>query len=350
MEKLNIEGRLIGPGEPPYVIAEIGSNHNGDMDLARRLVDAAVEAGADCAKFQSWSKRSLICKAEYERNTEYADTHRHFGTLEQMCAKYQFTETQHREMADYCRERGITFISTPFSAHEADLLEGLDVPFFKIASMDVPNLPLLEHIGAKGRPVMLSTGMSTVGEVERAVAVLREAGSGPVCVLHCIAVYPPRYADINLLNIPMFQDVFDVPVGFSDHSRGTAIPLASVAVGACVVEKHFTLDKDMKGWDHWVSADPADMAEIVREGRNIALALGGRRRVLCADEQAKKLAFRRSAVAARPLTKGAVLAMDDLDFKRPGTGIGPDEAAYLVGRTLARDLAEDEEMQWNDLL
>ncbi len=349
MEKLNIEGRLIGPGEPPYFIAEIGSNHNGDMDLARRLVDAAVEAGADAAKFQSWSKDSLICKAEYGRNTEYADKHRHFGTLEQMCEKYQFTTDQHREMAAYCREKGITFLSTPFSASEADLLDEQGVPFFKIASMDVNNLPFLEHMGAKGKPIMLSTGMSTVGEVERAVNVLREAGSGPVCVLHCIAVYPPRYEDINLLNIPMLQDVLDVPVGFSDHSRGTAIPLASVAVGACVVEKHFTLDKDMKGWDHWVSADPAEMAAIVNEGRNIAVALGSRKRVLSADEQAKRRVFRRSVVAARALPKGTVLTMDDLDFKRPGTGIGPDEAGYVLGRTLVRDLEHDEELGWDDL-
>lgn len=349
MERLNLNGRLIGPDQPPFVIAEIGSNHNGDMDLCRELIDAALAAGADAVKFQSWSKKSLICKAEYERNTEYADKHRHFGSLKEMCEKYQFTREQHFEIADYCKGKGALFMSTPFSEAEADLLEELDVPCFKIASMDVPHLPLLRHIGAKGRPVILSTGMSDLGEIERALAVLKGAGSGPVSLLHCLSIYPPEMKDVHLRNIPMLQEVFDVPVGFSDHSIGVALPLASVAVGACIVEKHFTLDKDMKGWDHWVSADPQEMEFLVREGRNIFTALGGTVRVVSEAEQAKRKAFRRSAVAARPLAAGTALTMDDVAFKRPGTGIGPDQAEFLVGRTLTRALEEDEEIAWADL-
>lgn len=349
MEKLNIAGRLVGPGEPPYFIAEIGSNHNGDMDLARKLVDAAVEAGADAVKFQSWSKRSLVCREEYARNTKYADTLRHFGTLEEMVEKYQLTPEQHEEIAAYCAEKGALFMSTPFSKSEADMLDALGLPFFKIASMDVNNLPLLAHVGAKGKPVMLSTGMSTLGEVERALAVLREAGAGPVCLLHCIAVYPPKFEDINLKNIPMLEQVFEVPTGFSDHSQGTAIPLAAVAVGACVIEKHFTLDHAMPGWDHWVSADPGEMRQLVADGRNIFAALGSGVRTVNADEQAKKLAFRRCAVAARALPAGHVLEEVDLDFKRPGSGIHPDEVGYIVGRALKRSLDEDDILRWEDL-
>lgn len=230
------------------------------------------------------------------------------------------------------------------------MLDDLGIPFFKIASMDVNNLPLLAHVGAKGKPVMLSTGMSTLGEIERALTVLREAGSGAVCLLHCIAVYPPKYEDINLRNIPMLQRTFDVPVGFSDHSQGTAIPLAAVALGACVLEKHFTLDHAMPGWDHWVSADPAEMRQLVTEGRNIFSALGSEVRTVNADEKAKKFAFRRCCVAARPLPAGHILGEADLDYKRPGAGIHPDETRYLIGRTLKRDLGEDDILHWDDLI
>ena len=349
METISINDKFVGPGHPPFFIAEIGSNHNGDMDLARKLVDAAVDSGADAVKFQSWSKRSLVCKAEFTRNTKYADTFRHFGSLEEMVEKYQLTPQQHREMVAYCAEKGALFISTPFSRREADMLDELGIPFFKIASMDVNNLPLLAHVGAKGKPVLLSTGMSTLGEVECALAVLRKAGSGPVCLLHCIAVYPPKYEDINLRNIPMLQRVFDVPVGFSDHSQGTAIPLAAVAMGACVIEKHFTLDHAMPGWDHWVSADPVEMRQLAAEGRSIFTALGSEVRKINADEQAKKLAFRRCCVAATPLPAGHVLAEEDLDYKRPGSGIHPDETRYVIGRTLKRSLEEDEVLRWEDL-
>jgi N-acetylneuraminate synthase len=267
-----------------------------------------------------------------------------------MIEKYQFTPEQHREVAAYCKERGILFISTPFSKHETDLLDELGVPFFKIASMDVNNLPLLAHIGAKRKPVMLSTGMSTLGEIERALTVLRTAGSGPLCVLHCIAIYPPKYEDINLRNILMLQRVFDIPVGFSDHSQGTAIPLAAVSLGACVIEKHFTLDHAMPGWDHWVSADPTEMRQLTTEGLNIFTALGSEVRTVNADEQAKKKAFRRCCVAAKQLDAGHSLSEADIDFKRPGDGIHPDEIRYLIGRTLKRDLGEDDILRWDDLV
>ena len=350
MEALNVGGRLIGPGQIPYFIAEIGSNHNGDMSLARKLIDAAADAGADAVKFQSWSKHSLISRAEYDRNTSYADTYRHFGSLEEMVEKYQLTPAQHVEIATYCAEKGVLFLSTPFSMDEVDLLIDVGAPLFKIASMDVNNLPLLEYVGSKGKPVLLSTGMSTLGEIETAIATLRGAGSGSIGILHCISIYPPKYEDINLRNIKMLQRVFDVPVGFSDHSQGTAIPLAAVALGACVIEKHFTLDHELPGWDHWVSADQGEMQTIVSEGRNIFRALGSEMRMVSTDEMAKRLAFRRCAVAASALLAGHVLTQRDLDFKRPGGGIDPSERKYLIGRVLKCDLAEDEILKWEHLV
>ena len=349
-QKLNLRGRLVGPGEPPYIIAEAGSNHNGDMKLCRQLIDSAAACGADAIKFQSWSKSSLICAAEYARNTEYADKSRHFGTLEQMVERYQLTPEQHRDVAAYCRTRGIAFLSSCFSREEVDLLESLDVPAFKIASMDINHLPLLEYVARKSKPVILSTGMATVGEIGRALGVLQGGGAGPVALLHCVSVYPPAYESINLRNIAMLQQTFDVPVGFSDHTLGTAISLAAVACGACIVEKHFTLDKKMDGWDHAVSADPPEMEIIVREGRNVFASLGATLRRVSEEEVEKRKKFRRRIVVNRRMKKGERLRLEDIDFKRPGTGIHPDEFAYVVGRLLARDVAADDELEWSDLV
>jgi N-acetylneuraminate synthase len=350
MEKLNLNGRLIGPGEPPYIIAEIGSNHNGDMQLAKELIDAAKSCGADAAKFQSWTKTSLISAAEYERNTSYADKKRHFGSLKAMVEAYEFTPEQHWLIAEYCQKMGIDFLSSGFSPGEIDLLDEMQVPAFKIASMDINHLPLLEYIGSKGRPVFLSTGMSTLGEIERALKVLRTAGSGPVALLHCISIYPPEYEDIHLNNIPMLQHAFDLPVGFSDHTIGTSIPLAAIALGACVIEKHFTLDKDMEGWDHWISADPDELSEISQEGLHIFQALGNSVRTVSNAEMEKRIKFRRRIVMNRNMKKGEKLTITDLDFKRPGNGIHPDQYPLIIGKTLREDVDKDHELNWDDLV
>jgi N-acetylneuraminate synthase len=349
MELLNLHGRRVGPGCPPYFIAEIGSNFNGDMALCRKLIDAARDCGADAVKFQSWSHDSLISRAEYARNTAYSDTHRHFGSLEEMVRRYQLTPEEHEEASGYCRGKGIEFLSTPFSSSEVDLLDSLGVPCFKVASMDINHLPLLRHVGSKGKPVILSTGMSALGEIERALDILRKSGSGPVALLHCVSIYPPRHDEIHVRNLPMLENAFDVPVGFSDHTLGTAIPLAAVALGACVIEKHFTLDKGMAGWDHWISADPAEMKTIVAEGKAVFDALGSRVRNVSPAEMEKRLKFRRRLVLKRGVKRGSVLSESDVDFKRPGTGIHPDELRYVVGRTVSRDIAEGEELEWNDM-
>jgi N-acetylneuraminate synthase len=350
MENLSLHGRLVGPGEPPYVIAEIGANHNGDMDLCRRLIDSAKSCGADAVKFQSWSKVSLVSKAEYARNTSYSDKDKHFGSLEEMVEKYQLTPDQHVEIAEYCGEHGIAFLSSCFSPVEVDLLYSLNVPAFKIASMDINNLPLLQYVGNRRRPVVLSTGMSSLGEIERAIQTLRESESGPIALLHCISIYPPAMEDIHLRNMPSLQAAFDVPVGFSDHSLGTAIPLAAIALGGCIIEKHFTLKKDLPGWDHAISADPSELTVIAREGRNIFTALGSTVRNVSLAELEKRKKFRRRAILARPVKAGQILKPDDLKFQRPGTGIDPDQAPYVVGRKVKSDLESDHELEWSDLV
>jgi N,N'-diacetyllegionaminate synthase len=339
----------VGVGKPPYIIAEVGSNHNGDMDLCRRLIDAAALAGADAVKFQSWTDKSLIAEEEYSRNTEYSDKKKHFGSLREMVTAYQLTSSQHVDAHAYCRERGIAFCSTPFSAEEVDLLEDLGVPFFKIASMDIVHLPLLRHVARKQRPIMLSTGMATLGEIEQAVETIRGEGNEQIILLHCISIYPPEYETIHLRNMAMLQQAFDVPVGFSDHTLGTAIPLAAIALGACVIEKHFTLDQDMAGWDHAISADPQQLQTIVAEGKNIFAAMGSSRRSVEAAEMEKRKKFRRSLVTRRSLSHGHVLTEADLDAKRPGTGIAPDKISYVLGRRLNSDLSADRVLHWSDL-
>ena len=335
----------------PYIIAEIGANHNGDMDLAIKMIDSAKSCGCDAVKFQSWTPDSLVAKKEYDRNQQYNDSpKKHFGSLKEMVEKYYLRPEQHHELKRYCDKIGIEFCSTPFSEDEADLLEELEVPFYKIASMDINNPRLLKHVAQKGKPIILSTGMSTLAEIENAITTIESEGNHQIILLHCIAIYPPAYKDINLNNIPMLRQTFGYPVGFSDHSIGVSIPLASVALGSCVIEKHFTLDKDMPGWDHEVSANPEEMKVIVEESRNIANALGTYRRVVNQAEEEKKFKFRRSVVAGKDLKKEHVLTIEDLAFKRPGSGIRPDEANYLIGRRLKQDIVRDELIHWDDLL
>ena len=349
MRIVNLGNVAVGGDHPPYIVAEVGSNHNGDMDLCRRLIDAAADAGANAVKFQSWSEASLISNEEYERNPTYADKKKHFGSLREMVRAYQLTPEQHVIASDHARARGIAFCSSAFAPAEADLLAGLDVPFIKIASMDVTNLPLLAHVAAIGKPVVLSTGMATLGEIERAMDTIRGEGNEDIVLLHCVSIYPPAPSTVHLRNMETLRRAFDVPVGFSDHTLGTAVPLAAIALGACFIEKHFTLDKDMEGWDHAISADPPELRTIVEDGRIVHQALGSTRRVVSDAENTKRGPFRRSLVTRTALPAGHVLTEADLDAKRPGTGIGPDELRYVVGRQLAADLVEDQVIRWEHL-
>lgn len=334
----------------PYIIAEIGANHNGDMDLARKMIDSAKTCGCDAVKFQSWTPDSLIAREEYDRNQQYNDSPRkHFGSLREMVECYYLRPEQHFNLKHYCDEIGIEFCSTPFSFKEVDFLEELGVQFYKIASMDINNLLLLKHIANKNKPIIISTGMATLAEIENAVMTIENEGNNQIILLHCIATYPPEYEDINLNNIQMLRRAFGYPVGFSDHTIGFSISLASVALGSCLIEKHFTLDKDLSGWDHEISANPEEMRIIVKESRNIVNSLGTFRRKVSQAEEEKKLKFRRSIVSNTDLKKGHVLTADDLSFKRPATGIPPDKVQYVIGRKLERDISMDELIQWNDI-
>ncbi|QTA93609.1 N-acetylneuraminate synthase family protein [Desulfonema magnum] len=334
----------------PYLIAEVGANHNGDMDLAKKMIDSAKSCGCDAVKFQSWNPDSLIAQEEYDRNQQYNDSpKKHFGSLREMVEKYYLRHDQHIELKEYCDKAEITFFSTPFSIEEVDFLEELKVPFYKIASMDINNLLFLKHIAKKNKPIIISTGMATLAEIENAIKTIEREGNCQIILLHCISIYPPAYEDIHLNNIPMLRQTFGYPTGFSDHTIGISIPLASVALGTCMIEKHFTLNKELPGWDHEVSANPDEMRIIVEESRNIVKSLGRYRRIVGKSEEEKKLKFRRSIVVKKDLKQGHILTADDLDFKRPGTDIRPDEAQYVIGRKLKHDFKNNELIHWNDM-
>jgi sialic acid synthase SpsE len=347
MKSINIKGKVISNFCEPYIIAEIGANHNGSMDLAKEMIDAAVLAGADAAKFQSWTPKSLIAKEEYDRNQKYDDSvKKHFGSLKEMVEKYYLREEQHYELKAYCDSKNIHFCSTPFSVSEADMLQKCDVPFFKVASMDINNMVLLKHLAGLGKPIILSTGMATLGEIDTALETLVKNGAKELSLLHCISIYPPLFEDIHLNNITMMQQAFGIPIGFSDHTIGTAIPLASVALGACIIEKHFTTDKNLPGWDHEISADPLELEIICKESKNIARSMGSFTKVVSNAEKEKRLKFRRSIVFVNDLPEGHILTERDLTSKRPGTGVSPDLIDNLIGRTLTRNVENDMLLKW----
>ncbi|MFW9972734.1 MAG: N-acetylneuraminate synthase family protein, partial [Candidatus Odinarchaeota archaeon] len=331
----------------PYIIADIGANHNGDIRLAKKMIDTLAKIGCDAAKFQSWTKKSIFTKGFYKEKSQFVD--KKFGTLEEMVEKFSLSKESHFILKEYCDKKSITFCSTPFSNEEVDILEELDVPFFKVASMDLNNLTFLEYIAQKRKPVILSTGMGSLAEIEEALKRLYKAGNKEIILLHCVSIYPPDDAIINLKNILMLKDTFGLPVGFSDHTIGTAIPLASVALGAKLIEKHFTLDKNLPGWDHAVSAEPREMEFIVKESKRIVLALGNYQRIISEVEFAQRDLFRRSIVARRLLKKGEIINQKSLDFKRPGTGIRPNELKFVLGKKVKKDIDEDELIQWEDL-
>lgn len=333
---MNSWDRLSKQADQPYIIAEIAANHNGDMTLAKQLIESAKEAGCDCVKFQSWTKTSLMIKSTYDQELE--------RTLDQ----YSMTEEKLWAMKKDCDQIGIDFACTPFSHSEVDLLVRIGVPFIKLSSTEITNIPLLQHAGKTGLPLVISTGMGTGAEIQEAIRAVEETGNRRIVLLHCVSLYPPKDEQMNINNIDWLCERFGYPTGFSDHTIGTAIPLAAVAKGACVIEKHFTLDRSLPGWDHKVSATPEEMKQIVEDSRRIRAALGNYERELSEEERDSRRLFRRSVVAAREITAGKVIEINDLDAKRPGTGLSPSRMKQIVGKTALRTIGCDELLSEED--
>ncbi|MBD1558475.1 N-acetylneuraminate synthase [Vibrio sp. S9_S30] len=337
----------------PYIIAELGSNHNGDMELAKKLILEAKEAGADCVKFQSWSKDTIFARKKYEDNYFIADDYRDRTdfTLEEIVEEYSISEQELLDMKAFADEVGIDCSSTPFSKHEADfLVEKMETPFIKVASMDLNNYPFLEYLAKKGKPMVISTGLSEMYEIDKAIKCIESAGNTNIVILHCVSTYPPVDTDVNLNNMKTLMNAYpDYCVGFSDHTIGIEIPLASAAIGACLIEKHFTLDKDMEGWDHKVSANKAELETIVKGVKRINDALGSHR-ISAPESNEKKAEFRRSIVLARALKAGEKIKATDIEYKRPGTGLKPEMTEFVVGMTVNKDLVSDHILVMDDLV
>ena len=349
MTHITISGRRIGPGERCFIIAEAGVNHNGQLTLARQLVDAAVATGADAVKFQTF-KAERLASARAPKAAYQLETTDRGESQVTMLQRLELPEAYHPELMAPCQRRGILFLSTPFEEASADLLETLGVPAFKIPSGEVTNLPFLAHVARKGRPMILSTGMSTLDEVAEAVRVIRASGDPGLALLHCVSAYPAEPGDANLLSLRTLAESFGVPVGFSDHTPGLAVALAAAALGACIIEKHFTLDRALPGPDHQASLEPQELSELVHGIRTVEAALGHGRKEPVASEQATAAVIRKSLVAARELPSGTVLQPDDLVVKRPGTGIPPGERERVIGRRTRRAVAADQLLSWSDFV
>lgn len=349
MKLISIAGRAVGDGAPCFIIAEAGVNHNGNLDMARRLVDVAVEVGADAVKFQTFKVSLLVApdapKADYQvANTDSDDSQA------EMLSRLELSPEAFRALEAYCSERGIAFLSTPFDHESADLLDALGVPAFKVPSGEVVNLPLLRHIASKGKPIILSTGMSCLGEVEQAIRAIHVAGNDQVVVLHCVSNYPADPADVNLRAMQTLRQAFQVPVGFSDHTLGIEVPLAAVALGASVIEKHFTLDRDLPGPDHRASLEPHELKAMVQGIRKVEQALGNGVKAPAESEANTRAVARRSIYIRRAVSAGAVLGAQDLVMLRPAGGIPPDQIDAVIGRRARVALASGTRLEWQHLL
>ena len=340
-QSIDIAGRKVGSGHPCLIIAEAGVNHNGDLDLARRLIDVAADAGADVAKFQTAVPERVVSsnapKARYQLQTTDGGE----SQLEMVRRLHPFTPEDFAGLIDHCHERGIMFMSSPFDEPSIDLLDSLGVAAFKVPSGEITNLPYLSMMAAKGKPMVVSTGMSYLSEVETAVRTIREAGNEQFVLLHCVSNYPANPADANLRAMHTMSVALGAPVGYSDHTPGIEVSLAAVALGACVIEKHFTVDRELPGPDHRASLEPEELKALVVSIRSVESTLGHGRKEPAASEANTADVARKSLVAAVDIKAGTVLTEDVIDIKRPGTGLAPAMRPSMVGRSARVYIPED---------
>jgi sialic acid synthase SpsE/sugar phosphate isomerase/epimerase len=335
---IKIGDRLVGEGQPTYVIGEIGVNHNGFLDLALKLIDVAVDAGADAVKFQKRKLDKLYAKKYLENANAGEKTLRYLLPILQ---QVELPDEAFYRIVEYCREKEITFLSSAFDADSADFLDSLGVPAYKVASADLTNLPLLEHLVSKGKPLLLSTGMSHMHEVEITVDFLKERGA-QFALLHCNSTYPVAFEDINLLFMNQLRR-FGVPVGYSGHERGIAVSTVAAALGASIVERHITLDRTMDGPDHAASLEPQGFKKMVRDIRQVATALGtGEEKFISRGEILNREVLGKSLVAARRITPGEVITSAMVAVKGPALGLTPQHYTRLLGRLAERVIEEDE--------
>ena len=321
-----------------YIIAEAGVNHNGSFELACKLVDAAKAAGVDCIKFQTFKSKNLVShnaqKADYQKDTTGE------GSQGDMLKKLELSYEEFRNLKDYCDKVGICFLSTPFDFDSIEFLNSIDMPFWKIPSGEITNYPYLVALAKTGKPIVMSTGMCDMTEIQEAINVLKKNGVKEIKLLHCNTEYPTPFEDVNLHAMQTMKDAFGLEVGYSDHTRGIEVPIAAVALGATIIEKHFTLDRNMEGPDHKASLEPAELEKMVSSIRNIEEALGNGNKTPTPSEKKNITVARKSIVAAQSIKAGETLTEENVTTKRPGTGISPMKWNAVIGTRAIRDFEE----------
>ncbi len=320
------------------IIAEAGVNHNGNMDLAKKLIDEAKNAGADFVKFQT----ATNCTSKYAPKAEYQKRETGEGSQLSMALKLRLSLNQHRQLYDYCKKVGVQYLSTAFDIESIHFLNSLNLPFWKIPSGEITNLPYLIEIARTHKPIVISTGMAEMNEIGDAIKILKSNGSGEIILLQCHTDYPTAMENVNLQAMYTLHDTFHLPFGLSDHSIGFECPIAAVAMGATVIEKHFTLDRNMPGPDHKASIEPDGFGTMVRCIRNIELALGDGNKYCTDDERKNRTVARKSIVALRDIKKGEVLTEENITTRRPGNGVSPMKWFEVLGTEAVRDFGEDE--------
>jgi N,N'-diacetyllegionaminate synthase len=334
MEKITIGNNKIGSGEKTFIIAEAGLNHDGDYASAKKLVNAASKTGADVVKFQIFKTENFIGE-----NEEYFDL---FKSLE-------FTPDEWNELANLAEDNGIMFSASVFDEESTELLNDIGAPVYKISSGDLTHYPLLEYVSKKNLPVILSTGLATIGEIEESLSNIYKTGNKKIALMHCVSNYPTKYEDTNLSLIKNLKEMFDIPVGFSDHTTGILIPSLAVAKGADIIEKHFTLDKNLPGPDHKLSLDPIEFEQMVKNIRITESAMGDGVKKITDDEEMMKGIGRRSLTSTADIPKGEKISKDSLMILRPGTGIAPKYIDFVVGKTASKDIKKNQTINWDSI-
>ena len=338
--KLN-NGTIIGNYEKPYIVAELNTSHFGEISQAKKLILQAKMSGCDAIKLQSWTSESLYSRSFYKKNP----------ISKRLFDKFSLSEKHMLELWEYSRKVKIDFCSTPYSKKEVDfLVEKLNVSYLKVASMDLNNYDYLGYIASKDKPIVLSTGMGDLAEIKKAVKTIEEMNNKKICLLHCVSLYPPKSSQLHLKNISGFMKNFpNYPIGFSDHSPGIEMAISAIALGACMIEKHFTLDKRKIGLDNQMAIEEHEMKLLVEKCNNVHIAMGNINRTLCKDEIEQRKIMRRSIVSNSDIKKGSKIKRNDLNFKRPGTGIPPNDISSILGKTALKDIPHDSVIQKKDI-
>ena len=335
-----------------FIIAEAGVNHNGSLETAKKLIDAAADAGADAVKFQTFKAGRLVTGTAAKARYQIENTGTNESQLE-MLKRLELSLDMHTELMSYCKEKNIMFMSTPFDEESADMLDELGMSIFKIPSGEITNKPLVQHIAAKNKSIILSTGMSYLGEIEKAIGWIYEVwgklGSRPqLTLLHCVSNYPAVVEDVNLSAMRTMSVAFGLPAGYSDHTMGVEVPVAAVAMGAQIMEKHFTLNRNMEGPDHKASLEPDELQTMVNMIRNVEKAIGSGMKKPSQREEETRVLIRRSLVVARDIRKGEIIDRQSIVIKRPGHGIAPEFMEQVINRAAKKDLIKDSILTWDD--